>query len=84
MTTEIMINMAISQVGEEKSKEVLDQVLLLVDKMSSEKIYIIKKLGKRGVCLISTNTTDCKLGFPEMTEEPDITELENMLRDIEI
>ena len=83
MDNDFIVNMVISQVGEEKAKEVLNMLLGLADKMSSDKIYVIKKLGAKGVCLISTNDGDCKIDFRDGAK-PVVTEIEKSLRDIEI
>lgn len=83
MDKEFIINLVINQIGEEQAKNVKEQLLTLADKMSADKIYIIKKLGNRGLCLISTSSKDCKVSFNEGAK-PDIIEVENMLRDIEI
>ena len=84
MGIDMMVNMVISQFGEEKSKEVLNMILGMADKMSSDKIYMLKKLGKRGVCLISTDSKNCKVNFNDNNYKPQVTELENVLRKIEI
>ena len=82
MGIDFIVNMVVSQVGEEKAKEVKGMLLGLAEKMTSDKIYILKRLGSKGVCLISTNEDECKINFPNGT--PDIIELENMLKKIEV
>ena len=54
----MIIGLVIDQVGEEKSKEILTMLKGLAGKMSDNKIYVLKKLPKRGVCIISTNSKD--------------------------
>lgn len=83
MQLDFIVNMVVSQVGEEKAKEVKSMLLGLADKMSSDKIYIIKRLGEKGVCLISTSSVECKINFPS-GENPQIIELEKMLRNIDV
>lgn len=83
MTLDFLVNMVVGQVGEEKAKEVLEMILSLSDKMTDEKIYIVKRLGKRGVCLLGTDNKKCKIDFPN-GDNPTVTELEKSLRGIEI
>jgi len=82
MDKEFIINMVIAQIGEDKAKEVIDNILKLADKMDSNKIYIIKRLGDKGICLISTNSDECKINFPN-GDKPTVIELETELRKIE-
>ena len=81
MDLDFFVNLVIGQVGEEKAKEVLD---MLADKVGDDKIFILKKLGKRGVCIISTDGTNCKINFPDEKYIPNIIDLEKIVRGIEI
>ena len=83
MEIDFIVNMVVSQVGEEKAKEVKSMLLGLAEKMSSDKIYILKRLGTKGVCLISTDSKECKINFPN-GDNPSIIELEKMLEKIEV
>jgi hypothetical protein len=83
MNKEMIINLVIGQIGEEKAKEVKGMILGLAGKMNTNDLYIIKKFPNKGVCLIVTNGTDCKTTFGEEAE-PKVIELENMLKDIEV
>ena len=83
MELDFIVNMVVSQVGEEKAKEVKGMLLGLADKISSDKIYILKRLGSKGVCLISTDTNECKINFPN-GETPSIIELEKIVDKIDV
>lgn len=78
----MMIDFAISQIGEEKAKEVVEMLIGLTSKMNSKTIYILKKIPKKGVCLIGTNTDECPLTF-KAGSKPSVTELEKIVREIE-
>ncbi len=84
MTTELILNMVISQVGEEKAKEILTMILSMADKMTEKEIFILKKFANKGVTLITTNSEDCKIAFPNGVDKPKQYELEKILREIEI
>jgi molybdate-binding protein len=80
---DFIINLVIDQVGEEQAKNIKTQILALAEKMNNEKIYIIKRLGKRGICLITTDSKECGIDFAEGVK-PNIFELENLVKDTDI
>jgi len=86
MDKQLIINMVVAQVGQEKAEEVLKMVLGLADKMGDNDIYILKRLKNKGITLISTNSNDCKMSFPNATVDnpPKMFEVEKIVRDIEI
>lgn len=86
MQTQLLVNMVVGQVGQEKAEEVLKMLLGLADKMGDNDIYVLKKLKGKGITLISTNSNDCKMSFPNATKEnpPKMFEIEKIVRDIEI
>ena len=86
MTQEFIVRMVVQQVGEEKAKEILDMVLSMAEKMGDDQIYVLKKLKGKGVTLISTNSKDCVMNFPNATKEkpPSMFELEKIVKNIEI
>jgi len=83
MNLELIVNLLVGQVGEEKAIEIKEMILSLGNKMSTEDIYIIKKFPSKGVCLISTNRKDCTMSFMDGST-PKVTELERIVKDIEI
>lgn len=84
MTTELIVNAVISNVGEEKAKEILAMILSMADKMTEKEIFILKKFPNKGITLITTNSRDCKMNFPNGTDKPNQYEIEKIVRDIEI
>lgn len=84
MGIDFILDLVIDQVGEEQAKNIKNQLLILADKMSSDKIYILKKLGSKGVCLIMTDSSNCKVNFPSGEYTPEIIELESILNKVEV
>lgn len=85
-TLDFIVNLIIQNVGQEKAVEIKTTALDFADKMDEKKMYVVKKLKGRGVCLIITNSDDCKMNFPSKTKEnpPDTIELETKLRGIDL
>jgi len=81
MDLELLVSLAVGQVGEEKVKEVMGIITGLAKNVSLDVIYIVKKLPNKGVVLLSTNDKDCVI---EWRGKPKITELENIVKNIEI
>ena len=84
MTQDWLISAVVGQVGEEAAQKVKDELLKLADKMSNEKIYFIKKIEGKGVCLFTTTENDCTIRFPEGKKPLSVIQIEDILRKVEI
>lgn len=83
MGIDFILDLVINQVGEEQAKNIKEQLLVLSQKMGNDKIYILKKLGNRGVSLILTDTNDCNINFSDK-KKLQVVELESILKKVEI
>ena len=81
MGIDFVINMVVSQVGEERSKELLSVLKNMASNMGDDTIYILTKVPNKGICFISTTKQNTPLSFQE---KPSITEVEKIVNDIEI
>lgn len=81
MDKEFIVNLIVSQMGEEQAKNIKDQLLTISEKMGENDILILKRLGERGVCLIITNSKEAHIDFEA---KPNTIELENILKDTDI
>lgn len=81
MTKDFILDLVINYAGEEVARELKGKVLELADKMDDKKVYVVKRLGKKGVCIMVTDSDKCEMDF---SEKPTILELEKEIKTAEI
>lgn len=83
MDIDFIVANVVSQVGEDKAKEVLGFLTNLVNKVGDNTI-IIKRVGSRGVCALITDGKKSTIDAVRFHEKPKLFEIESKIKEIEI
>lgn len=81
MDLELLISLAVGQLGKEKVEETIKSILTLAGTTNEKDTYILKKLPNSGIVMLTTNDDEMEIIWKKA---PKKKFLEKMLRDIEI